>query len=134
VVNNIQAARAVWAQLLGVEEPPIVETESWESTRMMVKGKPSKGRARLTFFNLENVVLEPIEPISGPSTWQEFLETKKGGMHLGFDIEDLDDTLKDLKGMGIGPEQRGDYKGGCYVYSDSKGKLGVIIELLHSHR
>jgi hypothetical protein len=41
---------------------------------MMFRGSPSQGRAKLAFFNLNNIVLEIIEPIGGPSTWSEFLE------------------------------------------------------------
>lgn len=33
--------------------------------------------------------------------------------------------------MGIEVEQKGDFEGGCYVYMDSKSKLGAIIELLY---
>jgi hypothetical protein len=41
---------------------------------MMFRGSPSQGRAKLAFFNLNNIVLEIIEPIGGLSTWSEFLE------------------------------------------------------------
>jgi hypothetical protein len=41
---------------------------------MMFRGSPSQGRAKLAFFNLNNIVLEVIEPIGGLSTWSKFLE------------------------------------------------------------
>jgi hypothetical protein len=41
---------------------------------MMFRGSPSQGRAKLAFFNLNNIVLEIIEPIGGLSTWSKFLE------------------------------------------------------------
>jgi catechol 2,3-dioxygenase-like lactoylglutathione lyase family enzyme len=134
VVKDIERARAVWAELLGVEEQPIVEIESWESTHMMFRGKPSKGRAKLSFFNLENIVLELIQPIDGPSTWQNFLEKYGEGIHhIAFHVENLEETLEKFRRMGIKVEQKGEFKGGCYVYTNSKSELGAIIELLHMH-
>jgi methylmalonyl-CoA/ethylmalonyl-CoA epimerase len=135
VVKDIEKARADWAKLLGVKENPISETEDWEATHASFKGKPSKARAKLTFFQLENIVLELIEPIGKPSTWQEFLDKTGGGLHhIAFNVEDLDGTLEKFSKSGIGVEQKGDYRGGCYTYMGSTGKLGGIIELLHSHR
>lgn len=135
VVKDIEKTRANWAKLLGVKEQPIVETEGWEATNATFKGKPSKARAKLTFFQFENIVLELIEPIGKPSTWQEFCDKTGGGLHhVAFNVEDLDGTLEKFGKAGIGIEQKGDYKGGCYTYMGSTGKLGGIIELLHSHR
>jgi len=134
IVRDIGQAVQAWARLLGVEEPPVIETEGWESSHMTFKGKPSKGRAKLAFFKLENIAIELIQPIGSQSTWQDFLAEHGDGIHhVAFTIDNLEETLERLEKMGIGVEQRGDYKGGCYVYADSKGKLGAIIELLHSH-
>lgn len=134
VVKDIERARAIWAKLLGLEENPIVETESWESTHMTFRGKPSKGRAKLSFFNLENIVLELIQPIGGPSTWQDFLEKCGEGIHhIAFHVENLEETLEKFRRIGIKVEQKGEFEGGCYLYTNSKSELGAIIELLHRH-
>jgi len=135
VVKNIEKARADWAKLLGVKEQPIVETEGWEATHAVFKDKPTKAKAKLTFFPFKNIVLELIEPIGEPSTWQEFLDKTGGGLHhIAFNVEDLDGTLEKFRKAGVKIEQKGDYKGGCYTYIGSAGKLGGIIELLHSHK
>jgi methylmalonyl-CoA/ethylmalonyl-CoA epimerase len=135
VVKNIEKARADWAKLLGVKENPIMETEGWEATHMTFKGKPSKAKAKLTFFQFENITLELIEPIGEPSTWQQFGDRKGEGIHhIAFNVEDLDGTLETFRKSGIGIEQKGDYKGGCYVYMDSAGKLGGTIELLFNRK
>jgi methylmalonyl-CoA epimerase len=134
VVRDVERARAFWSELLGIEKNPVTETESWESTHMMFRGKPSEGRAKLTFFNLENIVLELIQPVDGPSTWQDFLEKHGEGIHhIAFHVENLDEILEKFRRMGIEMEQKGEFKGGCYVYNNSADKLGAIIELLHMH-
>ena len=134
IVKDIEEARAAWAELLGAEEPSIVETESSESTHMTFKGKPSEGRAKLAFFRLENLTVELIQPVGGPSTWQDFLDEHGSGIHhIAFNVENLDETLGKFKSMGIGIEQKGDYKGGCYTYLASKSKLGGAVEILHNY-
>ena len=135
IVKNIEEARAAWAKLLDVAEPPIVETAGWESSHMTFKGKPSEGRAKLAFFRLENISVELIQPIGGPSTWQGFLEEHGSGIHhIAFNVENLDETLDKFKSMGIEIEQKGDYEGGCYTYIDSRAKLGGVIEILHNYQ
>jgi len=134
IVKDIEEARAAWAELLGIEKPPIVETEGSKSSHMTFKGKPSEGRAKLAFFRLENISVELIQPIGGPSTWQAFLDKHGNGIHhIAFNVENLDETLEKFKSMGIGIEQKGDYKGGCYTYLASKSKLGGAVEILHNY-
>lgn len=131
VVRDIEKASAAWSELLGVEKPGIQETEGLESSHMTFRGKPSKGRAKLSFLELENLVLELIQPIDGPSTWQDFLDSHGEGIHhIAFQVKNLQGTLERFDKVGIKPEQKGDFKGGCYAYTNQKGKLGAVIELL----
>ena len=135
VVKDIEKSRAQWAKLLGVKENPISVTEGWEQTHAAFRGKPTKAKAKLTFFQLENITLELIEPVGSPSTWQQFGDEKGEGIHhVAFFVEDLDGALDTFRKNGVGVEQRGDYRGGCYVYMDSTGKLGATIELLHNRK
>jgi len=132
IVSDIEKARRFWAKLLNLEEPPIIETEEWESTRMTFRGKPSKGRAKLTFFKLENITIELIQPLGGPSTWQDFLDRHGEGIHhIAFVTENLDETIRKLSEFDVKIEQNGYFKGGGYVYVDSREKLGAILELLY---
>ena len=134
VVRDIEKATATWSKLLGLKKPSIGETEDLESTHMTFRDKPSKGRAKLAFLNLENIEIELIQPVGGPSTWQDFLDRHGEGIHhIAFRVENLEKTLKKFSRMGVKVEQKGDFEGGCYVYTDPKSELGVIIELLHTH-
>lgn len=132
VVSDIEKARRFWAKLLNVEEHPIIETEDWESTHMTFRGKPSKGRAKLTFFKLENITIELIQPIGGPSTWRSFLDEHGGGIHhIAFVVENVDEAIKKLLGFDAQIEQSGYFKGGGYVYVNSSKTLGAMLELLY---
>ena len=132
VVRDIESAARLWAELLGVEAPPIIETAEWEETHMTFRGAPSRGRAKLAFFNLGGVTLELIEPIGGPSTWSEFLERHGSGIHhIAFVVDDMEAAIRRLQELGGELVQRGDFEGGSYAYVDARGSLGAIVELLH---
>jgi methylmalonyl-CoA/ethylmalonyl-CoA epimerase len=134
VVKDVQASARQWAELLGVEMPEIIVTGPVEEANTKFHGESSPARAQIAFFHFGDVALELIEPIDGPSTWRDFLETKGEGVHhIAFHVGDKNDMnnhtkMFEEKGMPI--EQQGDFTGGCYAYIDSKRKLGVILELL----
>ncbi len=135
IVKDIEKAGKVWADLLGLEKPVAVETDDWDSTHMMFRGKPAKGKAKFAFLNLENMILELIEPTNGYSTWKDFLEKNGEGIHhLGFEVRSMKEMIDKFKKTGISVEQKGDFEGGSYVYFDSKNNLGAIIELISKNK
>lgn len=131
VVRDVEKAAQLWAKLLGVEKPSIIETGEWEQTRMTFGGAPSRARAKLAFFDLGGVTIELIEPIGGPSTWSEFLERHGEGIHhIAFVVDDMEAALRKLVELGGELVQKGDFEGGSYAYVDARRSLGAIVELL----
>jgi methylmalonyl-CoA/ethylmalonyl-CoA epimerase len=131
VVRDIERSCKAWARLLGLETPRIVETEVPEVTGMVYKGKASGGRAKLAFFQLENLSLELIEPIGGPSSWSEFLDRNGEGIHhIAFKVDDIGSAKDILRDVGVNVEQEGNFTGGSYAYTEPDSPLGAILELL----
>jgi 4-hydroxyphenylpyruvate dioxygenase-like putative hemolysin len=91
-------------------------------------GQPTKGRVRLSFFHMENLVLEFIEPTEDPTTWKEFLDTKGPGVHhIAFKAKNrMLETAAKLEKFGFPLIQNGDK----YAYVESTDDFGVILELL----
>ena len=99
----------------------------------MYRGKRTNARAKLAFFKFDNIVLELIEPIGGPSTWKEFLDNNGVGIHhLAFNFKSFEEAKDALEKIGGEVVQEGKFEGGGYIYVYSK-KLGAIIELLYSN-
>jgi 4-hydroxyphenylpyruvate dioxygenase-like putative hemolysin len=98
---------------------------------MVYKGKASGGRAKLAFFQLENLSLELIEPIGGPSSWSEFLDRNGEGIHhIAFKVDDIGSAKDILRDVGVNVEQEGNFTGGSYAYTEPDSPLGAILELL----
>jgi catechol 2,3-dioxygenase-like lactoylglutathione lyase family enzyme len=133
VVRDIERAARTYADVFHLPVPKIIITEKEEVTHAKYRGAPTQARAKLAFFQMGSLSLELIEPVGGPSTWQEFLEKHGEGVHhIAFRIKGMEEVLTFLAGKGMPAVQRGDFKGGRYAYVDSEPALGVILELLES--
>jgi len=131
VVRDVEKSAQAYADLFGVDVPSWALTGPAEETHIRFRGQPTAARAKLAFFRFGGVDIELIEPVGGPSTWQEFLDTKGEGVHhIAFRIEDMEGHVAMLKRKGMPLLQCGDYAGGSYSYIDGSLQLGVILELL----
>lgn len=133
VVKDIEKSAKAYADVLGIPVPKWELTDSVEKAQTLYLGQPSKAQAKLAFIELQNVVIELIEPVGGPSTWRDFLETKGEGVHhIAFEVKDMDKRIAELKAKGLPLVQSGDYTGGRYAYVDGTAKLALILELLEN--
>ena len=133
VVRDIEAKARAWAHILGLPMPAVIVTDPVEVAQTEYRGQPSSGRAKLAFFNLGQVSLELIEPIGGPSTWQEHLDAHGESLHhIAFQIQGMQDKLAYLDANGIPLVQRGEYTGGRYAYVDGTQTLSAVLELLEN--
>jgi methylmalonyl-CoA/ethylmalonyl-CoA epimerase len=135
VTRDIEASAKRWSALLGMPVNPISTTRPGREVRMVVVGKPSDAQVKLTFFKLGQVVLELMQPLGGESSWQRGLDRNGESVHhIGFQVADLDGSMKLLESLGYKMEHRGRYDkdNGDYVYYDTEKALGVLVELLHS--
>lgn len=135
VTRDIEASAKRWSALLGMPVNAITTTRPGKEVKMVVNGKPSDARVKLTFFRLGQVVLELMQPLGGLSSWQSGLDRNGESVHhIGLQVADLDGSIKRLESLGYKQEHRGRYDkdNGDYVYFDTEKALGVIVELLHS--
>jgi methylmalonyl-CoA/ethylmalonyl-CoA epimerase len=131
IVRDVERSAEAYSQVFGMPKPTVIITDEADVAKTTYKGEPTNTRAKLAFFNMGQVSLELIEPIGGPSTWQEFLDDKGEGVHhIAFRVKGTDEVVTFLGEQGIGVVQQGYYTGGMYTYVDSAPALGVILELL----
>lgn len=132
VVPDIEKAVKKYTDLFGVTVPTVELTDPYDIAHTFYKGKPTEAQAKLVFFDIGMPVIELIEPVGGPSTWKDFLDTKGQGMHhVAFLIENMEEQCKRFADeFNMETVQTGDYEGGCYAYIDATAQLGLFIELL----
>ena len=135
IVQDIEKSAKAWTSFLGNEEiPEIIVAAGDEKNPTEFKGKPSDAKAKLAFFKLDNITIELIEPIGGPSTWQEFLDTKGEGIHhIAFNVNGMKNYIKNFEDNGIPMVQHGGWDTGEYGYFEGSNGLALIIELLEDY-
>jgi methylmalonyl-CoA/ethylmalonyl-CoA epimerase len=133
IVRDIEARARAWADVLGVDVPAIITTDTVDVARTEYKGAPTIARAKLAFFHLGQVDLELIEPLDAPSTWDDQLKGHGDSLHhIAFKIAGMQEKLAYLDAKGVPLIQRGEYTGGRYAYVDGTDQLGTILELLEN--
>jgi 4-hydroxyphenylpyruvate dioxygenase-like putative hemolysin len=137
IVKDAEETAKKWADLLGVEVPKAVMSEPATTAKTMYRGKPTEARVKMVFFKLDNLSLELLEPVGGPSVWREVLEEKGECVHhIAFAVKGMDEHIANIEKKGMPLTQRGRWtegSGGSYAYFDSEEELGLILELLESY-
>jgi methylmalonyl-CoA/ethylmalonyl-CoA epimerase len=87
---------------------------------------------RLAITQTGPTMYELIEPVQGPTLYQEFLAQHGGGLHhLGYFVQDLDEAME-AQGYAMVQSGRGfgvDGDGG-YAYFDTVPAVGCILEAI----
>jgi catechol 2,3-dioxygenase-like lactoylglutathione lyase family enzyme len=133
IVRDVEETAKAYAEVFGVDVPQWFLTDPEDVAQTRYHGQPTPARAKLAFFDMGSIQLELIEPVGGPSTWQEFLDAHGEGVHhIAFVVEGMGEQVDLLGRKGMPLVQRGEYTGGRYAYIDSQAQLKVILELLEN--
>jgi methylmalonyl-CoA/ethylmalonyl-CoA epimerase len=138
VVHDVKKVNANWAKILGVPEEKI-ETIFPEGIHHYTYGKATDYKAteykdcQVAKYQLENFVLELLQPGQSSSPWRSFLEKNgQGVFHVCIFVDDRKVFQQKLSGIGLGlPYHIGYYGGGSYSYVDSKEQLGLELSVNH---
>lgn len=133
VVEDVDAALKNWAKVLGVEEEK-VEIIFPDGISHVTYGKPVDYKdCRVAKYQLENIILELIEPGKGSSPWRDFLEKNGTGVfHVCIFVKEPEEIYKRLEAIGVGePYHVGDFGSGFYSYVAAKEKLGIELSINH---
>jgi methylmalonyl-CoA/ethylmalonyl-CoA epimerase len=130
VVGDIETKARAWAETLGLPMPEIIVFNPIDFPNAEYHGQPTAAQAKLAFFQVGALELELIEPVDGPSIWQEHLATHGDGLHhLAFTIEGMDEKVAGLAAHHMPLIMRGDAPTCRYAYVDGTSQLGLILEL-----
>ena len=98
------------------------------------RGEPSRFAVRLA-LNSTAPQLELLQPLQGPSIYDDWLERRGVGLHhLAAFVEDADDAIASLAAAGYPVLQEGRGFGadgdGVFAYFDTEHDLGYLLEVV----
>ncbi len=136
VVPDLDATVRAYADRLGLRPwsvytygPPVVQ-------EMTYRGRRQDYRMRLAFARCGELQLEVIQPLAGPSIYDEFLARQpEGGLHhVAVLVPNLDAAVQAMETQGFAMIQSGRGYGvhgdGGYAYFQMPGPLAAILELI----
>jgi len=99
------------------------------------RGRPAGFEMFLGWGRWSDIVFEWIEPIAGPSVYDEHLERHGEGFHhLAFNVSDMDEAVAALRARGLEVTMSGGWDSGGsqgrFAYLDTERHGGVALELL----
>ena len=133
IVTDIEQKARNYAEIFGIPVPKVVTIADEPISNTQYRGKPSSATGKAAFFDLGAIQMELIEPVGGPSTWEEFLRTHGEGLHhIALRTENMAEAVQLLESKGLEAVQSGAWDGGQYTYIEGTKQLGTILELLHN--
>ncbi|MGI5959260.1 MAG: VOC family protein [Massiliimalia sp.] len=132
---DIEKTTRKWAEFLHTEVPPIHTCDTYEKTKAEYRGAPCYGRVYQSFFEMDNIQIELIQPMDfeTPSYWLECLKEKGEGLHhIAYEVKDMKANIEKFEQQGMVLTQKGEYPGGRYAYLDDLKGTTLILELLEN--
>jgi catechol 2,3-dioxygenase-like lactoylglutathione lyase family enzyme len=132
VVKNLEKAIRFY-QAIGVgpfeDYPPLKEY-----IRLDVPDELGFQKVKIKVVQIGPVQLQLIQPGEGMSLYKDFLEKKGEGVyHLGFVVEDVDESEAEVKRMGLQVLSSGRREDGSgFSYLNAAGKGGVTLLIRQS--
>ena len=132
VVRNIEEVIQFYTSIgIGPFEdyPPLKEY-----VKLDVPDKVGFHNVKIKVVQIGPIQIQLIQPGEGQSLYKDFLEKKGEGVyHLGFVVDDVDDSEAALKNLGLEVLSSGRREDGSgFSYMDTAGKGGVILLIRQS--
>ncbi len=134
VVNDVEkTARNYW-EMFGLGPWTLIDFKPTDGTLHGISTvEDANVHIKAALINLGNLQFELLEPVHGPSTYREFLNTHGEGIHhLSFgQVEEHDEVVSALEGKGIEIEASGVLGDALtFTYMASQKELATIWECL----
>ena len=137
VVRSLEKVSAYW-QRLGF---PAMEITHGPLSDLVYRGQPGRFDQKLGWHRHGAITWEWIEPVAGPTVYEDFLkEHGEGFHHFGLDVPDIDAASAAWEALGVKIVQSGAWgdKGkpgsGRFAYAATDAFGGVTTEFLWSFR
>jgi methylmalonyl-CoA/ethylmalonyl-CoA epimerase len=137
VVRSLEKVSAYW-QKLGF---PAMEITHEPLSDLVYRGRRGRFDQKLGWHRHGTVTWEWIEPLAGPTVYEDYLkEHGEGFHHLAYDVEDIDAATASWEALGVRTVQSGGWgeKGkqgsGRFAYAATDAFGGVTTEFLWSFR
>jgi methylmalonyl-CoA/ethylmalonyl-CoA epimerase len=135
VVADLEVAVRAYADALGIGPWNVYTIGAPAMTGMTYRGEPADFVIRHALAYSGEVMLELVQPIGGPSIWQEYLDARGASLHhIAFYVDDFDAAAAEMASRGwIGVQTGvgfGRSRDGVFTYYEHPLATGIIAEVV----
>ncbi len=134
VVKDIQATEKFFKEVIGVRDFVKLENLSAQSLQGTHYGKPAEFSFHLYLGYSGDSMIELIQPISGQSIFQEYIDKNPSGgvQHVAYSVPvaDLEKAVSELTGKGCPVITTLNLPVAHVVFFDTYNDLGVVTEII----
>ncbi len=128
VVRDLKRTEEYYTKIIGLG--PFVRPDI-SFDQIYYRGRLANSKWLMSFCSLGSVEMELIQPISGPTIYEDFLLAVGEGLHhIGFDVDDMEAKLSVCEKLGIKVIQSGLGPSSWFAYLDTAETGGVTYELI----
>jgi methylmalonyl-CoA/ethylmalonyl-CoA epimerase len=131
VVEDLQKSMERYWDLFGIGPWEVFTFQPPDLTHPAIRGKSKPYTMKLALAQIGSMAFELIQPLTGPSIYQEFLDRKGEGFHhvAVAPAYDYESALEAFEKRGIKILMSGTWAGTTYAYMDAEKALGAILEI-----
>lgn len=134
-VRDLEAAMKYYYETLPIGQWSIYTLEPPLLRESVVYGEPSDHTYRIALSWTNNIQFELIQPLTGRSIYDDFLETHGEGLHhVKFYYPDCQKAIAEYEAKGYKVIQSGKIDEDEFYYLNTDTTMGVIVELGNSGR
>lgn len=134
-VKDLEAGQRFFNETMGVSRFCVIEDVGLKATEKTYRGRPVEHNFRLALAYCGDVQLELLQPVSGQTCYQDFIDRRGEGLHhLGFFLDELDQyekALDELKAQNYSVLTSGKFGDAYYSYFDTEAAIGSIMEIIY---
>ena len=128
IVKDVEETAKKLENLIGIGPFRIFEPEYKDLT---YKGKAGRFKVKLGLAMAGSVQIELVQPLFGPTIYDEYIQRKGYGLHhLGFRTDNMHESVRKMRSKGFKIIQSGNRRGTSWAYLDSEDKIGIVFELV----
>ena len=131
VVPDLHAAFSFFRKTMGVPKFLVKEDVTLQDQTYM--GRPADLHQSIAFGFAGPIEIELIQPLSGVSSYSEYLrKTPEGGIqHLGILVDDYDKGIAEMQAKGFNLVQTGRNGETLFGYFDTDRVMGTLTEIVY---
>lgn len=134
VTSDLRRSMTAWVETLGIGPWEVYSFNQDNVSELRVGGRviSEPFSFLVAFTTVGDMQFEIIQPISGPTIYQDYIDRRGEGFHHvkeKIDDAQMERTLADYAGIGIGVMQAGVLDADTHVFLDSERAVDFIYEL-----